>query len=293
MHATDFEGEQFGWAVVRLIEGGWRTPVMLASGLRGHPTGVNEDDCNWICDTNMDDQWQPNGEVKTMLINEGKALAARIGGPGPFYVGLTVFTCGSAEPIRLLPRGAEQGQGGSTPIGGGLMGPVAPAGARAGGLLGVGMPPGAALAPMDLGSPMAVVQQLREMNRQVEGDRRKDKKKKEKEQKKKEKKAKDKKKKKHHKKKKKKSRRSGSSSSRSRTSKISSSRSSRSRSRSSRSGSSSSISFLRWKDRTKKKKVTPQQLNKIETVKSKRKGDLVPFAASHPGALSAFFLAGV
>ena len=62
-----------------------------------------------ICDTNMDDQWQPNGEMKNMLINEGKALAARIGGPGPPYIGLMVFTCGSAEPIRLLPREAEPG----------------------------------------------------------------------------------------------------------------------------------------------------------------------------------------
>ena len=48
-----------------------------------------------------------------------------------------------------------------------------------------------------------------------------------------------------------------------------------------------------WKDRTKMKKVTPQQLNKIETMRFKRKGDLASFAASHPGALSAFFLAGV
>ena len=36
---------------------------------------MNEDDCNWIFDTNVDDQWQPNGEMKNILINEGKALA--------------------------------------------------------------------------------------------------------------------------------------------------------------------------------------------------------------------------
>ena len=222
-----------------------------------------------------------------------------------------VFTCGSAEPIRLLPREAEHGQGGFTPIGegplghvvpgaaGGVGGPGGSGGGVAGGLLGVGMPTGAGPAAMDLSSLMSAAQQLQEMSCQSEGDRRRGKKKKEKEQKKKEKKAKDKKEKKHHKKKKKnkkkKSRRSGSSSSRSssRSSKSSSSLSSRSRSRSSRSGSSSSSSFLWWKDRTKTEKVTPQQLNKIESMKSKRKGDLVSFAASHPGALGAFFLAGV
>lgn len=88
-----------------------------------------------------------------------------------------------------------------------------------------------------------------------------------------------------HKKKSRKSRGSSSSS-------PSSSNSSRSRSRSS-SSSSSTKKPLRWKEGGKSKSVSYSDLAHVDQLKFKKKGDLVAFAAKHPGALTAHFLAGV
>jgi len=97
--------------------------------------------------------------------------------------------------------------------------------------------------------------------------------------------SKDRKKKKKRSKKSKKSRRPSSSTS-------SSSSTSRSRSRSS-STSSRSRKPLAWKESGRDKGVSYTDLNHVEQLKLKKKGDLISFAARHPGALTAHFLAGV
>jgi hypothetical protein len=92
---------------------------------------------------------------------------------------------------------------------------------------------------------------------------------------------------KRHKKSKKKKKGSGSSSS-------SDSSSNRSRSRSSSSSSSNGKKKpLRWKADGTDKKVTYSDLSHVDGLKFKKRGDLVAFAARHPGALTAHFLASV
>ena len=67
----------------------------------------------------------------------------------------------------------------------------------------------------------------------------------------------------------------------------------------SRSGGSSSVSSgekkkpLRWKIDAKDKKVPLSSLTHVDQLKLKKRGDLVSFAARHPGALTAHFLASV
>ena len=60
------------------------------------------------------------------------------------------------------------------------------------------------------------------------------------------------------------------------------------------SSSSSSSAYLRWRGpKAKSRRVDPAQERKLETEKFKAKGDLLAFAAKHPGALSGYFLAMV
>ena len=78
-----------------------------------------------------------------------------------------------------------------------------------------------------------------------------------------------------------------------------SSSSSRSTSRSSSDSTGSSKSsdrkrkYLCWDPKSKSRDVTAQQVVSLDSVKFKKKGDLQVFAAKHPGALSAYFLAAV
>ena len=145
-------------------------------------------------------------------------------------------------------------------------------GAGGGGAVATGSPGGAALG-VGAGSPSQSAGQLRAMtlspnhsNRSRDKDKKKKKKKKRK---------------KKHKKK-----RSGSSSS-----STSSSRS--------RSGGSSSVSSgekkkpLRWKIDAKDKKVPLSSLTHVAQLKLKKRGDLVSFAARHPGALTAEQFSGL
>ena len=67
---------------------------------------------------------------------------------------------------------------------------------------------------------------------------------------------------------------------------------SRSRSRTS-SSSSRSKKPLVWKESGKDKGVSFSHLSHVEQLRFKKKGDLINFAARHPGALTAHFLAGV
>ena len=70
--------------------------------------------------------------------------------------------------------------------------------------------------------------------------------------------------------------------------------SSRSRSGSSSSeGSDSDDGPLRWKRRAKNRKVASGALMHIETMKFKKRGDLIAYSTKYPGALSAHFLAGI
>jgi hypothetical protein len=70
-----------------------------------------------------------------------------------------------------------------------------------------------------------------------------------------------------------------------------SSRSGSSSSRSRRSGSSSDTSWMRWRAKGRDHTVDPYQIRRLEQVKFKARGDLMSFAAKHPGALSGYFLA--
>jgi hypothetical protein len=76
------------------------------------------------------------------------------------------------------------------------------------------------------------------------------------------------------------------------------SRSSRSRS-SSRSGSRRRSNsrrgqkFLTWKSEGSNRRVDPRHIVRIEAQKFQKKGSIQAFAASHPGALTGYFLAGV
>ena len=63
-------------------------------------------------------------------------------------------------------------------------------------------------------------------------------------------------------------------------------------SRSSKAGSRSR-SPLRWRARGKNREVTPQELHELETQRFKHRGALLSYAARHPGALAASFLAEV
>jgi len=69
-----------------------------------------------------------------------------------------------------------------------------------------------------------------------------------------------------------------------------SSSSSRSRSSSSRSGSRDR--YMMWRDpkRSAKRHVSARQLERAESLRFKRRSDLINYAAKHPGALGALFL---
>ncbi|CAE8627969.1 unnamed protein product [Polarella glacialis] len=63
-----------------------------------------------------------------------------------------------------------------------------------------------------------------------------------------------------------------------------------SRSRSSSSNSSDN-EFVQWKDQGSSKSVKAESVRRLEGIKFKARGELLTFAARHPGALSGYFLA--
>ena len=50
---------------------------------------------------------------------------------------------------------------------------------------------------------------------------------------------------------------------------------------------------MTWRARGRDREVAPEALSKLEAVQFKARGDLLNFAARHPGALSGYFLAMV
>lgn len=171
---------------------------------------------------------------------------------------------------------------------GAALGPGGAGAVPGGGAVGLGMQSGSGSPTADeLRALEKAVQQLQAMAISSEEERRKDKRgKKEKDRDKKKSKKSEKKDKKSRGKKKKKKRKSSDTSS-------SSSSTSRSRSRSSSSSGSSSKRPLKWKEKGRDRKVTYDDLTHVDQLKLKKKGDLLGFAAKHPGALTAHFLASV
>ena len=224
--------------------------------------------------------WDPGNAEWNQILADAQLIAAGLlaYGEPPGYV---AFVPGSAGVLMPLPvfgaavPAAEPGPGGA-------IAPGVPAPAVAGGLppaVAAAAGAGAALGPaqsMEMKNMASALEELQvELAKMASGgassSSKKDKKKK------------DKKAKKKSKKKKKKSGDSSSSSSRS-----------RSRSSSSQSGSSDSEEGpLKWKRKAKSRRVPLKKVMHIEGQKFKKRGDLVAYAAKHPGALTAHFLSGI
>ena len=222
--------------------------------------------------------WDPGNAEWNQILADAQLIAAGLlaYGEPPGYV---AFVPGSAGVLMPLPvfgaavPAAEPGPGGA-------IAPGVPAPAVAGGLppaVAAAAGAGAALGPaqsMEMKNMASALEELQvELAKMASGGASSSSKK-------------DKKKKKAKKKSKKKKKKSGDSSS-------SSSRS-RSRSSSSQSGSSDSEEGpLKWKRKAKSRRVPLKKVMHIEGQKFKKRGDLVAYAAKHPGALTAHFLSGI
>lgn len=263
---TSPEGTDWAWVLLQIVGLHLRLPVVAADGSRTAPVGVDADAINWVCiPPDGNGQWKPTPAEIVNVTMEGNMIVAQ------FNQGNTNW------PINIPGVG-----GPLIAITATLGGPVAPGGA-AGAVGGGGVPVGGGLGiggghqtssyPADLRALEAAVQQLQSMaispSRKSEGNKKKKKKKKSK-----------------------KSRKGHRKSSRSSSS---SSSSSQSRSRSSKSSSSGSRKTkpLRWREKAKDRRVEQGDLTHVDMLKFKKRGDLVAFAARHPGALTAHFLAGV
>ena len=287
---TDATGMDFVWVLVRLLPGHFRAAVVPGGGaLRVAPFGVPGGAVNWVCEPpHAAAQWSPSLAELAALRLEAQGVDAALlnvvvpagvvvdagaqlpsipafmslGGPLPPAAGGAL--------VAAPPPGAAAAAGAFAPgvLAAGLgAGAAAPAAAGGLGFAAVGMPDaaaaaGAAGAPLDLA---AMLQEVRSLQTQLQGGGgSKDKKKK--------------KDKKSDKKKKKKKKRDSSDSS----------------SSAGDSSTSSSSDYLRWRGpKSKSRRVAPAQERKLETEKFKAKGDLLAFAAKHPGALSGYFLAMV
>jgi len=294
VRTTDDDVSRFEWAHV-VMQAGQVMPC-LGDGLqRRAPNGVGPNIINWLCDpVNANNLWAPEVQQAIALCSEARAVAEHCANTG----GGTRTTAGTAEVMKfvrgagLVPPGAVAPAAVQAPVLP-LGAPAGPAQAMRGAVLDPGQAPivgapggaGAVVAPAAagaLGFPAAdedMVSLMREIaamklaltsrssssssgNRK---SRKKDKKggrkssgsrdRNEKE------------------KKKKKKKRHGSSSN--------SSSSSRSR------------SPLRWKPNGRNQPVTAEQLHKLSAQRFKNRGALLAFAAKHPGALTASFLAEV
>ena len=50
---------------------------------------------------------------------------------------------------------------------------------------------------------------------------------------------------------------------------------------------------MKWKQKGSNHRITPEQLHEVDRMKFKKRGDILSFASTHPGALTAGFLAEV
>lgn len=264
------DGSDWCWVVVRLVGMAVKPPVIRVDGSRGPPAGVAAQSINWIyTPPDCNQIWEADAVEVVSLSQEANLILNQLGNS---LDGVTVNTAGAGGdlvPLVLMGAQGMMGPGGHAQNAGGN-----PGGAGLGLRNKDGMPSSAELSALE-----KAVQQLQALA--LSGSS-KDKKAKKQEKKKKKKKSR-----RSSKKSRKKKRKSSSSSSSSGTSR------SRSRSSSRSSSTSDSKKPLVWSDKAKDKRVDYQQLTHVDQLKFKKKGDLVAFAAKHPGALTAHFLASV
>lgn len=264
------DGSDWCWVVVKLVAMAVKPPVVQPDGSRRPPPGVTAQSVNWIyVPPDCNAVWEPDAVEVLNLTQEANLIINQLNLSAE---GVTFNVAGTGGDLIPLVRVAAPGSLG--PGGHGQGSPANPGGAG----LGLGGKDDAP-SPSELRALEKAVQQLQSMALSEDGKSKKSKKKDKKRDRKSSKKSK--------KKKKKKKKRSDSTSSSSSTSR------SRSRSSSTSSSSSDSKKPLLWSEKGKDKKVGFQQLTHVEQLRFKKKGDLVAFAAKHPGALTAHFLASV
>lgn len=272
---TDSAGADWVWVVVKLVPLQVKGSNVQADGSRRSPAGIDANSVNWLyLPPDCALWWNPDAVETVGLTQEAGLISSHLAAhPGS----LVVNNAGVGGPLVPVAIGAQN-----------MMAPGG-AGAQSGGPghvgagLGLGGGGDAAPSAADLKALEAAVAQLQALALSDRKDQKKDKSRKS--SRKSRQKSKDRKKGKKKKKKGRKHRRSSSSSS-------SDSSTSRSRSRSSTS-SAKSRKPLKWKEAAKDKSVSYADLSHVDQLKFKKKGDLVNFAARHPGALTAHFLAGV
>ena len=268
---TNEAGDAWIWTLVRVSDPtSMRAPLVGAGPLftRTAPFGVDSALVNWICTPPAQGtQWRPTGPELQALVQEAGLLAMRANQP-PLPTAAQVTLPGQSAVVAL--------QFGVVPPG--------PAVAGGAGALALALPGAAgALGPapamagdgFQMDAMAKAISELKALAGGTEKSKKKDKKnsKKKKDKKKKSK-----------KKKHKKSKGVDTSSSSSDSDKSSSSNGS--------SGSSRSDG-LRWGYKAKTKDIQVADLHALEQVKFKQKGALAAYAAAHPGALTANFLAGI
>ena len=265
---TTADGGDWAWTLVQVNGLHLRLVNVLADGSRQAPAGVDGNLVNWACVPPAGQhQWRPTPAEIANLTTEGNLILAQYrASPGGYVINHPGVGGDLQSMVMQLP------------------GPIGPGGAGGGGSLAGAAPVVPALglggngdnqnpSIPNLKALESAVQQLQALalspanstkSRDRSKKRKKDKKKK----------------------KRKKKKRSGSSSS--------STSSSRSRSRSSSSPSSEGKKKpLRWKQDGRDRRVPLASLTHVDQLKLKKRGDLVAFAARHPGALTAHFLASV
>lgn len=263
---TTPDGGDWAWVLVQVNGLHMRVPPVAGDGTRSGPGGVDPNQCNWICIPPAGvQQWKPSAADLAQLSLEANMILGQLRASPNGWTLNHPGVAGDLQPMAVPPPGpiAPGGAGGAAAAVGAQ--PVVPA-------LGVGGGSDPASTQVDLKALESAVNQLQAMALSpASSSRKKDKDKKRKKDK------------KSKKKKKKKSRSSTSSNS---------SSSSRSRSNSSAS-SEDKKKPLRWKEDGKDRRVPLSSLTHVDQLKLKKRGDLVSFAARHPGALTAHFLASV
>ena len=260
---TTADGSSWAWVVVRLAAGNHVIPVASPAHVRVPPAGVPDHMVNWMC-------VPPAAHVKWTcglaefpgLMEEARQIAARVVQDGLAPGHIAAGQPAAALPTLMYPVTSMGAGAGLLPVGGN-------AGVVAGG---VANPGAAGALGFNAQEPQTTPDELARLMEgiKLEIGRAKGET---------DKKAKKKKKKDKSKKSKKKKRGSSSSSS--------------GRSRSGSSSSSASEDFLRWRQEGKTKRVKPEELRRLEAQRFKARGELLTFAAKHPGALSAYFLSMV
>ena len=270
---TDAAGGDWVWVVVKLAPLHVKAPMVAPDGSRRAPAGLDANSINWIyAPPDCAQWWAPDAVEIVGLTQEAGLICNHLSAnPGSVVVN-TAGVGGPLVPFALGPQGV-MGPGGAGVQGGGQN-----QGAAGLGLGGGEASPSAA----EIKALEAAVQQLQALAITDKKEKKRDRSRKGSK--------KDRKRSRDHKKskKKKKSKKSRKSSS----STSSSYSTSRSRSRTS-SSSSRSKKPLVWKESGKDKGVSFSHLSHVEQLRFKKKGDLINFAARHPGALTAHFLAGV